>query len=581
MKWTESFLPTLKEQPKNIEIPSHALSIRVGLIRQSISGVHTYLPLGWKVCLNIINIIREEMNKIGAQEILLPALSTAELWEKTGRLAGWGAEIFRLKDRGNRELCLSPTHEEPITEFVSKEIHSYKELPCIFYQIQTKFRDEPRPRGGVLRAREFIMKDSYSFDVDEASFMESYAKHRNAYEKILTRCGLSYKIVDASSGLMGSGKSEEFMVSSPYGEDSIVTCKNCEYSANKETGKIGEVKSTSKEQSSELKKVHTPVKGTVDEISKFLNVSADKLMKSILYFYDSEPVFVLLRGNHEISMDKLNKIKIANTETKGTFRIATPNEVKTLINADVGYISPVSLPKPIKVLAANSLKNSNNLVTGANENLYHFTGVDIERDVQVTQWEDIEIPDNGDPCPKCNKEINLEPVIELGHIFDLGKKYSTPLGATVLDKSGQKKSIYMGSYGIGIERIMAAAIETNNDPEGIIWPMEIAPFKVIIIPLNISVPEIKATAEKIYSELSSFEPLFDDRDVSAGIKFKDANLIGIPIQIIIGENSLKNNEVEIKTRDKKINTKVNKELVLETIQNIYKEDRTKFKAIKP
>lgn len=571
MRWSESFLPTLKEQPKNVEVPSHALSIRAGLIRQVISGVHSYLPLGWRVCLNIINIIREEMNNIGAQELLLPSLSSAELWEKTGRLGDWGAEIFRLKDRGDREICLSPTHEEPITELISREVHSYKELPQIWYHIQTKFRDEPRPRGGVLRAREFIMKDSYSFDIDATVFKKSYAKHRKAYEQIFTRCGLKYVIVEAPSGLMGGGESEEFMVRSEHGEDLIVTCNKCGYGANRETGRIGKNSSESTTNSSELKKVHTPVEGSVEEISKFLNVPANKLLKSILYFCDSEPVFVLARGNHEISNEKLTKLGLPTIGKKGTPRIATPNEVKNIINADIGYVSPINLAAPIKVIAAHSLKEGKNLVTGANENLYHFTGVDIERDIKVTQWVDVEVPNEGDPCPNCGAKLKLETTIELGHIFNLGTKYSVPLRAEVLDTNGDRHPIYMGSYGIGIERIMAAIIESSHDSEGIIWPMEVAPFKAIIMPLNINIPEIKNVAEDIYSKINEFKPLLDDRNVSAGVKFKDATLIGIPVQVIIGENSLKTNEVEIKTRDKKIAKKAKKEEVVDIIKNIMKE----------
>lgn len=576
MRWSKNFLPTLKEQPKNIEVPSHMLSIRAGLIRQVISGVHSYLPLGWKTCLNIINIIREEMNNIGAQELLLPSLSSTELWDKTGRLADWGQEIFRLKDRGDREICLSPTHEEPITELISKEIHSYKELPQCWYHIQTKFRDEPRPRGGVLRAREFIMKDSYSFDIDVNAFKTSYANHRKAYEKIFTRCGLDYVIVEAPSGLMGGGQSEEFMVRSEYGEAAIVVCNSCGYKASLEAGKIGELPDNRKYDNTEskLEKIHTPVEGSVETISEFLKIPSDKLLKSMLYFCDSEPVFVLARGDHEISVEKLNKLGIpALGKEKGVFRIATPVEVKGIVNADVGYVSPVNLSPEfkIKVIASHLLKGTKNMVTGANENLYHFSGVDIERDIKVTKWLDIEIPKENDPCPDCGSPLSLETVIELGHIFNLGTKYSIPLKAEVLDMKGRQQSIYMGSYGIGIERIMAAAIETNHDTEGIIWPIEIAPFKVIIIPLNIKIPEVEKTAEEIYLQLGGFCAILDDRNVSAGVKFKDANLIGIPIQVIIGENSLKTNDVEIKTRDGKIAKKVKKELAVEDIKTIIKE----------
>ncbi|MDI6840832.1 MAG: proline--tRNA ligase [bacterium] len=551
MRWSKSLIPTFKERPKNVKSLSHSLSIRAGLIRPLVSGVHSYLPLGWRVFLKIIGIIREEMTGIGGQELALPSISPSELWEKTGRWEEWGKEMFKFKDRRGRDLCLMPTHEEIITELAHKQIHSYKDLPQIWYQIQTKFRDEPRPRGGVLRAREFVMKDSYSLDADEEGLKKSYELHREAYARIFTRCGLSCEIVEAPSGVMGGGLSEEFMVLSKYGEDSIMVC-SCSYKANREVAKIGE--SNTSFQDEPLTKVYTPVEGSVDKISEFLRVPKNKLMKSLLYFRNSEPIFILLRGDHELSQEKLNKL--------GKIRIATSHEVKDIIGTEPGYVSPIGLS--FKTIAAISLKGGMGLVTGANEDFYHFKGVNLKRDLKVNEWIDLETPNPGDPCPKCGAPLTLKSTIEVGHIFNLGTRYSIQIGAYFLDKKGKKMPIVMGSYGIGIERVMAAIIETHHDKDGIIWPTKIAPYQILIIPLDMSNCDIRDTAEFIYSELKDkVEVLIDDRIETAGVKFKDADLIGIPLQIIVGEKLIKNGEVEIKSRDRKIHRSIKKEKVVE------------------
>lgn len=537
MRWSNSLIATIKEQPKNTESPSHSLSIRAGLIKPLISGVHSYLPLGWRVILKITKIIRQEMDSIGGQELLLPSLSSTELWQKSGRLAEWGDVMFKLKDRKARDLCLMPTHEELIAELAAKQIHSYKDLPQIWYQLKTKFRDEPRPRGGMLRAREFIMKDSYSLDINEAGLKENYKLHREAYTRIFSLCGLDCEIVEASSGVMGGAVSEEFMVPAPHGEDSIMICRKCGYKANREVAETGNF---GKEYQDEpLTEVYTPVEGSVDKISEFLHVSKNKLMKSLLYFRDGEPVFVILHGDHELSDEKLRKL--------GNFRIATSDEVKDLIGTEVGYVSPVGLS--FKIIGAHSLKGGKGLVTGANKDFYHLKGVNLQRDLKPDEWADVEIPNPGDSCSQCGAPLSLESAIEVGHIFALGTRYSTTIGAYFLNQKGQEKPIVMGSYGIGIERIMASVIETHHDENGIIWPGSVAPYDVLIIPLNLSNSKLKKTAEDIYLKLKDkIEVLLDDRSESAGIKFKDADLIGIPWQIILGEHSFEKGEVEIKNR---------------------------------
>ncbi|MBI4722819.1 MAG: proline--tRNA ligase [Candidatus Stahlbacteria bacterium] len=559
IRWSESFIPTLKEQPKGVDNISHSLSLRAGLVKPLISGVYSYLPLGWKVLLNIITIIREEMNSIGAQEVALPSLSPRDLWERTGRWAGWGDEIFKFNDRKDRELCLAPTHEEIITDIASKELHSYKDLPQIWYQIKTKYRDEPRPRGGVLRVREFMMKDSYSMDVDEEGVKRSYALHRDAYIRIFTRCGLDCKIVEAPSGVMGGGLSEEFMVPSEGGEDRIIVCKKCGYQSNREIASYKRKKSDNASNGSNLlTKIYTPVEGSVDKISEFLKVPPSKLMKSLLFFNNSEPIFVLIRGDHEVSIEKLG--------IKG-LRIAEPHEIKSITGAEAGYVSPIGLA--IRTIADYSLQGEKGLVTGANENEYHFKDVDIDRDLKVNEWKDIEIPNTGDICPNCESPLSLEQTIEVGHIFQLGTRYSIPMVAFFLDSKGDQKPIIMGSYGIGIERVMATIIETHYDSNGILWPSEVAPYKVVIIPLNIGNPKIKEAAEEIWENLKEkTEVILDDRDETAGVKFKDAQLIGIPWQIVIGERSISENSVEIKSRDGKISTSV---LKANAVSEILKE----------
>lgn len=555
MRWSKSFMPTLKEKPKNTESPSHALSIKAGLVRPLTAGVYSYLPLCWKVLLRIIDIVRDEMENIGAQELLLPVLSPSSLWQETGRWEEYGGDMFKLKDRKKRDYSLSPTHEEIISEITRKEIRSYRDLPQIWYQIQLKFRDELRPRAGVLRARQFIMKDSYSLDVDEQGLENSYQLHRQAYTNIFRRCGLDTIIVRASSGIMGGSLSEEFMVFTPYGEDSIIVCNNCEYRANAAVATA--MPDTKNFPDESLEKVYTPVEGTVESISRFLGISKKRILKSLLYMRGEEPIFVLVDGEHEVSNEKLKIV--------AQLRTATEEEIKRELGASAGYVGPVG--KKIRVLADVSLEGKRGLITGANKDLYHFRGINIERDIDVDEYLDLRVVKDGDKCPICGEELSQERTIELGHIFKLGTRYSNAMGVTFFDRSGKQFPVVMGSYGIGIERIMAAVIETHNDKHGIIWPKELAPYLVLILPLNIQNKNVVSAAEKVYVELVDKEisVLIDDRDESPGVKFKDGDLIGIPIKVIIGERSLKRGEIEIEERSKKEIIKAKKDRVVEEI----------------
>jgi prolyl-tRNA synthetase len=555
MRWSNSFIPTLREKPRHSENVSHSLSIRAGLIRPLISGVYSYLPLGQLVLSRIIEITKQEMNRIGAQELALPSLSPGDLWKKTGRWDEWGEEMFKFKDRKERDLCLAPSHEEIVAEIACKEIQSYKDLPQIWYQVGAKYRDEPRPRGGVLRVREFIMKDSYSMDADMEGLKRSYELHRKAYCQIFARCGLDFQIVSADSGVMGGGLSEEFMVPSPGGEDSIVVCEECDYKASLAMARTKTVVTQAQGEES-LAKVHTPVKGTIDEISEFLKVDKGKLIKSLLFFEGKEPVFVLLRGDHELSTEKLSAI--------GDLRIAEPAEITDLTGAKPGYISPIGLS--IKTIADHSLRGQKGLITGANEDEYHYTGVDTQRDLQIEQWVDVEIVHPGDPCGECGAPLIVQETIEIGHIFNLGTKYSVPMGAYFVDGKGKRKPLIMGSYGIGMERLMATVIETHHDADGIAWPMEIAPYKVTVLPLNMGNPEIIEAAENIWTDLrEKTEVIIDDRDEPPGVKFRDAMLVGIPWQVIIGDRSIKTGDVEVKSRDGKFARTIKKGSAVEEV----------------
>lgn len=559
MKWSKAFIPTLKENPSSVESPSHSLLLRGGFIRPLASGIYSHLPLGWRVLRRIEKIIREEMARIGAQELSLPVVGPRDIWEESGRWWEWGETLFRLKDRKGRELCLNPTHEEIVTDLVRQEIRSYRDLPQIWYQIQIKFRDEPRPRGGVLRVREFLMKDSYSMNQDQAGLDASYDLHFQAYSRIFERCGLNTFVVGASSGVMGGGVSQEFMAPSPFGEDSSVTCEKCGYAANLEVAQSSPAEASYPGQP--LKKVHTPVPGTVARVSEFLGCHPSQLMKSLLYLLKGEPIFLLLRGDHELSESKL--CCNFGFET----RSAAPEEIEKLTGAKAGYIGPVGI-KEVKIFADEALKGAKGLVTGANQNDYHYIGIDLKRDFQVDGFMDLRQVVKGDRCKRCGEELRIVRTIELGHIFKLGTKYSESMGATYVDKHGAERPVVMGSYGIGLERIMAAATEQNHDENGISWPPSISPFDVLVLPLNVSHRRSVQVGDWLYESLSGkgYQVLLDDRDERAGVKFKDGDLIGIPIRVTIGERSLQEGKVELRVRKTQEVYKLSPEEAMERVQ---------------
>jgi prolyl-tRNA synthetase len=541
MLFSKMFIPTLRENPSEAESASHIFMLRAGYIRQLAAGLYIYLPLAKRVIENIHRLIREEMDAIGAQEITMPALHPAEIWEKTGRWSDIGDEMFRLKDRGDRDMCLGMTHEEIITWLASMEIRSYRELPQIWYQIQTKFRDEARPKSGILRTREFIMKDSYSFDRDESGLDESYRRHAEAYHRIFQRCGLKFYQVESDPGMMGGATAHEFMAESPAGEDTVVLCRNCGYAANTElAGSITPSQNLSDDEKNFVPEdISTPGKRTVAEVSGFLGLKPSMFIKSLLMIGRDGPFLALLRGDQELHERKLQRIV-------GDFRTADKAEVKGILGVEAGFIGPKN--NPLKKIADVSLKEGV-YVSGANRDGFHTRGIRPSVHFEA-EFHDIHLAQEGDRCPKCSSEIKIERVIEIGNIFKLGTKYSEPLGAVYLDENGKEAPIIMGSYGIGPARIAAAAVEQNHDRDGIIWPLSIAPFDVEIIPLNMKDKDITGTAGKLYRELrdEGIEVLLDDRETRAGVKFKDADLIGIPFQLIVGQKTLRDGYVELKSR---------------------------------
>ncbi len=543
MRMSVYFAPTMKEAPAEAEVPSHKLLLRAGYIRKLASGIYEYLPLGLRVLRKIENIIRKYMDEAGALEVLLPILTPAELWQETGRWDVYGKELFRLKDRKNRDFALGPTHEETITDLVRKNIHSYKDLPKNFYQIQTKFRDEARPRYGLIRGREFIMKDAYSFDISEEMAVKSYEIMKETYHKIFSSLGLDYIMVEADVGAIGGKYSHEFVVKVPNGEAHIVYCEKCGYAANVETAKYEfELDKLPPEDEKPLEKVYTPNVSSVEDVAKFLNVDTKKIVKTLVYILsDGRKVAVLIRGDRELNETKLiNYFKVLDC------RLATSEELKEM-NIVEGFVGPIGLNLPI--YADISVKDLHNFVIGANEKDYHFINVNIPRDFEPIEFVDFSTARENDPCPVCKAPLKETTGLEVGHIFLLGTKYSEAMKAYFVDKDGKEKPIIMGCYGIGVSRLMAAAVEQSYDENGIIWPEEIAPFKLMILPLNIKDEKIKNKAEEIYKKALDLgiEVLIDDRNISAGAKFKDADLIGIPYRIVIGRK-LKDGIIEFQKR---------------------------------
>lgn len=560
MRISKLFLPTLKEVPTDAVITSHILMVRAGMIRTLSAGIYSFLPLGYKMIKKVSAIIQREMDAIDGQEFHLPALNPKELWEQTGRVEAFGETMFQIK---NRDYVLAPTHEEVIAEIAANHIKSYRDLPQIWYQIQTKFRNETRPRSGVIRGREFLMKDSYSLDATPEGLDKSYDLHAEAYRKIFSACGLKFFEVGASSGAMGGSGSQEFMVESDAGEDTCAICDNCNYAANVEvaSAKVADFKRN--ETSEELKDIHTPNIRTIDELSDFLKIPTVRCAKSRVYMHNEKPILVLMLGNDEVNESKLL------SALGGKVRPAHPDELKEITGADAGSIGPIETR--MRVIADVKLLNANNMFSGANKNDYHIGGIDFVRDIPQCEFFDLHFVEAGSGCSNCGSKLRVVKAIELGHIFKLGTKYSEALGAKFLDESGKEHSIIMGSYGIGVERIVACLIEQNHDSKGIKWPMEIAPFKVHLLGVNMKNDNVRSTADKIYYEFneSDIETLYDDRnDVSAGFKFNDADLLGMPLQVIIGEKNLAHNRVEIKNRATGEKQLVEIGQVLRTVQSL-------------
>jgi len=547
MRWSETLIPTLKEVPSDAEVPSHRLMLRAGLIRKLSAGTYSYLSLGLKVLKKVEAIIRQEMDGAGAQEVFLPAIQPAELWRESGRYEELGDDMVKFRDRHGREMVLGPTHEEVITDLVKREVASYRQLPLILYQIQTKFRDELRPRSGVIRSCEFVMKDAYSFDRDESGLDRSYQKMYDAYCRIFDRCGVAYKVVAADPGVMGGWVSQEFMVLSDSGEDDVVHCPSCGYAAGPAMAECQKVKSKRlkiKVKMKQLKEVPTPGVTTIEKVGKLLKAPPTKMVKTLIYLADAKPVAALVRGDHEANETKLGRLLGCSK-----LALADGATIERVTGAPIGYSGPVGL-EGIKLIADYSVPEIPNFITGANKRDAHLMNVNLDRDFKVDLVGDIRYIASGEPCPRCGQRIKIQHAIEVGHIFKLGLRYSKVQGAKFLDEKGKEHHMVMGCYGIGLNRIIAASIELDHDDHGIIWPITISPFEVLILLVNPSDHRLKGLADEIYQEMKEkgIDVLLDDRDERAGVKFKDADLIGIPLRVVVGAKGLEAGRIEIETR---------------------------------
>ena len=544
MRYSKYFAPTHKEIPAEAEIISHQLMLRAGLIRRLTSGIYNYLPIGLKVLRKVENIIREEMDRSGAIEILMPSVQPAELWQESGRWDFYGRELLRFKDRHDRDSCLGPTHEEVITDLVRKEIQSYKQMPVNFYQIQTKFRDEIRPRFGVMRSREFLMKDAYSFDVDEEGANRSYEIMRETYNRIFKRFGLQFRAVEADTGSIGGSFSHEFMVLADTGEDQVINCSKCDYAANLEKAEVSWEGTAIDDQGLEpLEPVETPDMKSVEQVTDFLGITPDRLIKTLIFSSDKEVIAILLRGDRELNEAKLKSLlKLDQAE------LAEPALIEEVTGAPVGFAGPSGLK--IKIVADNAVRSMKNFVTGGNKKDIHFRNVNLGRDFKVDLFGDLRVIMPDDPCPRCGGSLEFHRGIEVGHIFKLGTKYSQAMKAVFLDEQGKEHPIIMGCYGIGVSRIVAASIEQRHDRDGIIFPIPLAPFEVIILPLQMHESQVVEVADRLYQGLveKGVDVIIDDRETRAGGKFKDADLLGIPLRVTIGDRGLKKDKVEIKER---------------------------------
>ncbi|MCF6137143.1 proline--tRNA ligase [Pseudalkalibacillus berkeleyi] len=544
MRQSNLYIPTLREVPADAEAKSHQLLVRAGFIRQSVSGVYSFLPLGRKVLKKVESIIREEMDEIGSQEVLMPALQPSELWEESGRWQTYGPELMRLNDRHDRTFALGATHEELITSLVRDEVKSYKRLPMVMYQIQAKFRDEKRPRFGLLRGREFIMKDAYTFDMDYEGLDENYDKIFNAYKKIFERCNLNFRAVIADSGAMGGKDTHEFMVLADIGEDTIAYSNESDFAANIEMAPVNIRYNKKEEASRDLKKVETVDQKTIQDVSDYLNVSTSDCIKAILWMVDEKPVLVLARGDHEI-----NDIKVKNVLDAEVVELASEEQTKHYLGCETGYLGPIGISSDVQIIADHAVASIVNGVCGANERDTHYQYVNPERDFEVDLYEDLRFIQEGDPSPDGKGTITFAKGIEVGHVFKLGTKYSESLGANILDQNGKSTPIIMGSYGIGVSRTMAAVVEQMHDDNGIVWPTSLSPFDAHVICVNPKNDAQSELGERLYKKLKEkrFDVLYDDRKERAGVKFTDADLIGVPVQIIIGKRA-DEGIVEVKDR---------------------------------
>ena len=570
MRYSEMLLPTIREVPSEAEVVSHQLMLRAGMIRKLANGIYSFLPFGYRAIKKVEQIVREEMDRAGAQELFMPVTQPAELWQESGRWEFYGKELLRFRDRNNRDFCLAPTHEEVITDLVRNDIKTYRQLPRNLYQIQTKFRDEIRPRFGVMRCREFTMKDAYSFDADQTGADISYKKMHDAYCAIFSRCGLQYRAVDADSGSIGGSFSHEFMVMAQTGESEFVYCGQCNYAANMEKAELTKPDVDAQARNAEplqaLQEVHTPSVRTIEEVCAFLNVNAENIIKTMVMLADGKPVAVLIRGDEEV-----NFVKVKNYLGCNEIELSDEDTIMKVANSPRGFVGAIGIK--CRVISDYSLLGMVDAVMGANKEDFHVKGANEGRDYKVEAFADLRVVRLGDACPRCTSPLNIARGIEVGHIFKLGIKYSKALQAAYLDADGKEQLIIMGCYGIGIGRTVAASIEQNHDENGIIWPMGIAPFEAIITTVNINDEASAAYSENIYATLSEagVDVLFDDRDERAGVKFNDADLLGIPLRITIGPKKFAQKKVEIKERKTgqtiEIDIDVVKDTVIQMIKN--------------
>ncbi|MCZ2492498.1 proline--tRNA ligase [Dellaglioa carnosa] len=568
MKQSQLLIPTMKEVPSDAEVISHQMMLRAGYIRQVSAGMYSYLPLAFSVIRKIETIIREEMEAIGAVEMLVPAIIPAELWKKTGRYETYGDTLFKLNDRHERNFILGPTHEETFTSLVRDEIKSYKKLPLTMFQIQQKYRDENRPRFGILRGREFLMKDGYSFHADEESLNDTYQKMNRAYQNIFERCGLDFRGIIGDAGAMGGNDSKEFMAISDIGEDTIVYSDKSDYAANLEMAKSLKTYKNTHEAIKDIEKIETPNVKTIDELASFIETATDNLMKSLLFIADEKPVMVLMRGN-----DILNEIKLKNALNANFLRMATDSDVAEVLGAEFGSLGPVGVSEDVKIIADEGIKGMVNVAVGANLTGFHFLNANIERDYRVDEFTDLRLAQEGEVSPEGEGELKFTKGIEIGHIFKIGTRYSESLGANILDDNGREKPVILGCYGIGVSRLLAAIAEQQADENGLVWPRSIAPYDVHVIPINAKNDEQMALANEIDKKMTEngYKVLLDDRKERAGVKFADSDLIGLPVRITVGKKAA-DGIVEVKLRRNGETIEVTKDELESSISILLKEE---------